>query len=413
MMKDRLKEIDGIDRWEYSGDSSIVDMPTIAILLSRQSRRPNPSEWWIRAVVESARLFAAEGNAFLCGGRIPHLDFARWACHRFGKTSWLDFASPPKANKSNPVPDWCHLRLEPILQSKTNAKDTMILRDRSMAASADKIVAAFVRKGGNIEKMCRSELRSGKHVFAVEPPPDQIGKCANMNLIEAGATPLKISYAQPASSNYRSSKSGEQMSFSFPINGSALVAGEYLWHFTRECAGPWPDETWDEYFESLAAGKPESAHEAYDSLVRIIRSGAILAGGGPVRGGHKVVCWTASSPLDIAKQPKYRSALARWDYKPYAVGVRREVMEKMGARPARYGGDELYHDLPESERYLFQHVGKKSEDWRRESEWRTAGDFHFDKIDHKDMLALVENEEEKSAIEKLNKVFAVPLKNLS
>jgi len=252
-----------------------------------------------------------------------------------------------------------------------------------------------------MEKLCRRAVKAGKEVLVIEPT--RRGAKAtrgNFNLLSAGAKPLRLQITAP--------RRKAQLKLPLAQKSRIDTAGldNYLWHFTRECAGPWPGQTWDEYFADLAAGKPEAAHEAIDSLDHILREGVILARGGMVRGGYEVVCWSARSPVDIAAKPVYRSALGRWNFKPYAIGIRRNLAQRLGAKPVIYGSEENYRNMPEEEKHLFQLASTKTADWRREEEWRTTADFHLDEIKPSDGLVLVHNLTDRSRIEQASR-FAV------
>jgi len=123
-----------------------------------------------------------------------------------------------------------------------------------------------------------------------------------------------------------------------------------------------------------------------------------------------VVCFSARSPLELAANPIYRKSLARWDFKPYAIGIRRGIASQLGAKPVRYGAEEDYLKIPDDEKYLFQLSSGKKSDWRREKEWRIPGDVNLNSIDPTEVLILVHNSAEKARIEKTSRFPVVSLK---
>jgi len=405
MIHSRLSAIEGISCWNYEGDLNLLGYPTGAILLSRQSRRPKPADWWLHATIEAMSMFAKEGRAVVCGGGIIHLDFARWAAYKAAKTILVDVPGGGSGKRTESPPVWSHLRIEPVISTRRGKVEIMTERDKWIAMLADKIVAVEVRAGGNMEALGKWAVAAGKEVFVIEPPRTTSAARGNANLLEAGAKSLKINVSQIHEEPIPQSPEKDK-----PTQFDGAPLKDYLWHFTRESAGPWPGQAWDEYFSELAAGAHGAAHEAIDSLERILRNGIINAVGRMVRGGHKVVCFSARSPLELAANPIYRKSLARWDFKPYAIGIRRGIASQLGAKPVRYGAEEDYLKIPDDEKYLFQLSSGKKSDWRREKEWRIPGDVNLNSIDPTEVLILVHNSAEKARIEKTSRFPVVSLK---
>ena len=398
----RLKKLSLLANCICSGDTSLLDSPTGVILLSRRSRRPDPREWWIRAALQAAGILAEESRVVVCGGGILHLDFVRWAASRNSDVVYIDVkgAGRNRRTQKDETPDWCTLRIEPDLSDLSDKKEKMRLRDSVMIDLSDRIIAVAVRKGGNMEALCRAALDAGKRVEIFEPPGKAGKTLANSSLIVSGAIPIYLN-----ESDCRAlSKSKRMRQMKLPISMNPYRSpgpdlDDYLWHFTRECAGPWPDQSWDAYFNELADGEPEAQHDAIDSLEHILRGKIIKACGAIVRGGHEVVCWTSMNPLDAATKTLWRPALGRWNFKPYAIGVKKTKLLKYGARPVVYGDEQDYSNMPENKRYLFQKARTETADWRPELEWRTSGDFGLNTLKPEEALALVKNIDEKPRIE--------------
>ena len=54
--------------------------------------------------------------------------------------------------------------------------------------------------------------------------------------------------------------------------------GNYLFHYTRACPGPWPGQAYHEYLADLLDGRSLSGHSAFDTLIRIMEERLIRAG---------------------------------------------------------------------------------------------------------------------------------------
>ena len=71
-------------------------------------------------------------------------------------------------------------------------------------------------------------------------------------------------------------------------------------------------------------------------------------------------------------------------------------MRSLGAKPAIYGGEQVYSRLAESERYRFQL--SRSASWRHEREWRVLGSLALAKIESDGVFAFVQTKAEKEKL---------------
>jgi len=91
--------------------------------------------------------------------------------------------------------------------------------------------------------------------------------------------------------------------------------------------------------------------------------------------------------------------LIRWNFEPYGIGIRKDVLVGLGARPAIYGVEEALEKLPEDKKYLFQIRKSDGKEWTEEKEWRLPGDLLLASIRREDMVVFVLEPEEASVIE--------------
>ena len=172
---------------------------------------------------------------------------------------------------------------------------------------------------------------------------------------------------------------------------------DYLFHYTRACAGPWPGETYDQYLLNLFDARPLSGHSALETLIRILQEGLIRAGARMVRGPEAVISWSSHPPHELFLMRKWNRALVRWTVEPYGIAVRRGILRSLGAKPAVYGSDQVYSRLVEPERYRFQlSRSAPSASWRHEREWRLRGDLALSSLNPGDGFVFVKTEEEKA-----------------
>lgn len=142
----------------------------------------------------------------------------------------------------------------------------------------------------------------------------------------------------------------------------------YLTHYTREPDGAWPGETLAEYANWLAFGPREARRDAVDALRRILSMRAITASGRLMPASTPMVSFTERPPWEIGDLIRWRRGLRRWTLRPYGVAIRREALERMGARPVVYASKAALAKLPPDARLFAQ-----CDEWSREAEWRLRG----------------------------------------
>jgi hypothetical protein len=120
------------------------------------------------------------------------------------------------------------------------------------------------------------------------------------------------------------------------------------------------------------------------SLIRILTSARLQANRDLLRGGEPMVCWTAQTVSRLSELRTYRKHLARWDFEPFGIAVKRDRLIQLGARQVRYGTADEFTMLANSDRSFFQlaasEIGGQHVDWKREQEWRLPGDLHLAKL---------------------------------
>jgi hypothetical protein len=172
-----------------------------------------------------------------------------------------------------------------------------------------------------------------------------------------------------------------------------------LTHCTRRRPGPWPGEDEDQFLDDLILDRAGADHSALAALWRIVHSGRLIASGEFVRGETPVVSFTAVPLSQLQTLRTYRSHLGRWDFEPYGICIRRDWLQRCGARPVQYGDESLWETLPDADRPFFQksdsHTASgKRIDWTVEREWRHVGDMELEAIPAEAALLFVPSESE-------------------
>jgi hypothetical protein len=123
-----------------------------------------------------------------------------------------------------------------------------------------------------------------------------------------------------------------------------------------------------------------------------------------IRGDAKVVCFTAVPLRELPQLRSFRSHLARWDFEPYGVCIRRGWLEQHGCAPVRYGDDAFWESLAAEVRPFFQVRTSTSRrsgrvtDWSIEREWRHVGNVDLSKLPTDAGLIFVPSREEAEQI---------------
>lgn len=148
------------------------------------------------------------------------------------------------------------------------------------------------------------------------------------------------------------------------------------------------------YCRALIENSDGSGHSAFDTLNRILEQGVIHGSARLTRGGVPVVCFTEHLPQDLPPVVEWRRGLRRWTFEPYGVGIRKEVLVKLGARPVIYAVEESFPDLSNDLAYLFQREHPGIKGWSAEREWRINGDTALKDVPVEDVLIIVPSRQE-------------------
>jgi len=165
----------------------------------------------------------------------------------------------------------------------------------------------------------------------------------------------------------------------------------YLGHWTRDCDGPWPDETRQHWINQLLDELPQSNHTALNTLRRIIASKTLTGASKTIRGALPMTCFTRVPITQWSANHIYRPHLQRWDFCPDGVLINRDWLQTQGLRPVSYGTHQQYNTLSASDRRYFQ-VNEGSIDWRVEQEERVAGDLDLRSATSSDLIFFTEHQ---------------------
>jgi hypothetical protein len=116
--------------------------------------------------------------------------------------------------------------------------------------------------------------------------------------------------------------------------------------------------------------KGNTADEAANNFINILRCGHIRGGNGFIRGGYTCVCFS-EAPISVLSQILANPSIHGMRYAPFGVMVSKLWLFRQGGRPAIYQPEAEYELLHEEQRY--RHVRYDPDhgiDLTWEREWR-------------------------------------------
>ncbi len=183
----------------------------------------------------------------------------------------------------------------------------------------------------------------------------------------------------------------------FPVTLLPSSHSPFLVHCTRARRGAWPDQSPSQFYDELLIQPWESPPSTLQSLMRILQSKRLLATLHLKSGTTPTVSFTQRSLRELITARTFESHLARWDWEPYGIMVRREWLAAAGCRPVTYlRKDEIKQvttdDLPFTQPYdESKGTERKGRDWRVEQEWRLPDDLRLHQISFSDAIVFVKH----------------------
>lgn len=302
------------------------------------------------------------------------------------------FVSPALPLESDPIEHTFDLSTVPV-------------RDKMVVAMADRLLVFHVRKNGHLEKLVRKRLDDPTAPTAsvfIALGEDLVDRELADDLLDQGAVGWVVleTLQRQASTQNAIPKSGQVPIVNLPSS----EAWEWLTHCTRAQTGGWPDQFGNDYIDDLLIERQPTDHSAFASLRRIVDMRMLIAGSRVIRGDTGVVCFTAVPLRELPQLRSFRAHLARWDFEPYGICIRKEWLAERNCFPVRYGDDALWESLDASDRPFFQlktsgsRRGDRAIDWSLERESRHVGNLDLKKLPPEAGLVFVPTLEEAERI---------------
>ena len=295
--------------------------------------------------------------------RQKKLAFALGTIHCYSNPAqWAAIVNNPQSKLSAPY----DVLTGPAVNTAATANNNIsplrpALRDRILIASANIIDVLQLRRNSLLESLLHNRQPDNVRCLQVKSPPVRAGKlkpCTSASTI---------------------------------VLPDWFTSENYLGHWTRDCDGPWPDETRQHWINQLLDQLPQSNHAALNTLRRIIASNTLTAASKTIQGELPLTCFTRVPITQWSANHVYRPHLQRWDFCPDGLLINRDWLQTQGLHPVSYGTQQQFNTLTITDRRYFQ-INEGSIDWRVEQEERVAGDLDLRSANSNDIIFFTENQ---------------------
>jgi len=253
------------------------------------------------------------------------------------------------------------------------------LRDRFAMAAGERCYVLACRLGGHVDQCLRTGLLAESASVAlvfVSDGPGTTEDCLN-DLTECGAIPWLVDGIAVQNTSPRNPKLTVAVSAETATDGPLRHPQDWLCHWTRPCGGPWPEQPATEYMDELLLGCETADRSALATLLRIVSSRVVLAS--VIRHQQRAVSFT-EVPLNTFRERRiYRRHRRRYDFEPWGIAIRRDVLVQRCVQPVQYGTPMSQPTDAEATSVWFQPATDQSGqiDWREEREWRLVNDLEL------------------------------------
>ena len=352
-------------------------------------------------ISRSAELFGIPVVRIVSNERVSAARWLEWVIDQCDETSesndvWPVFVSPRVTSKVSDESMSNAVESESLIHDSTPLPHPPI-QDRVVSKLSDQLWVMSLRRNGNWHRLIETRLH------------DLSRPSGNVRLID-GDVSLSEPFAQELHANgavrwcltetedrIQQPPTEQAPQVDRPAKSDSCTATseflarlksgkEFLTHWTRRSAGPWPGESEAEFLDGyILSESPDRS--ALGTLSQILRDGVLRASDVGIRSNQPVISFTAVPLTELIGRRHFQTHRRRWDFEHYGLCISRDVLATtLGTRPAIYGDDEAWSKLAPEDQPLFQKARSESEsagggiDWTQEKEWRRVGDIELAKL---------------------------------
>ncbi len=317
------------------------------------------------------------------------------------RASWSDYCRSFSADSGTSVGDGLTLFVSPQFhsnptQAAAEPLQTLPLADRLLFLLAHRICIPSMRSGGTISRLVTEHLADRTRcAVPLLIAANSTGRFPGCLRSESGPwIPWRMLDCQASSEGWNQTQeqtmpaaqesSGESAAASIvpvPIDNPVSRPENWLCHWTRSASGQWPGEAREEYIDQLILDDSPVDRSARATLLRIISEQRIRGSTLAIRGTYDVAAFTEVPLAEFRSRRIFRSHRQRYDFEPWGIAIRRDVLQQLGGKPVLYGSEEHWNQLSASDRPFFQKTTPDGViDTAAEREWRIAGDLRLDRL---------------------------------
>lgn len=351
-------------------------------------------------ISRSAELFGIPVVRIVSNERVSAARWFEWVIDQCAEISeandvWPVFVSPRVTSRVCDEPPSNAAESESLIHDSTSLPHPPI-QDRVVSKLADQLWVMSLRRNGNWHRLIETRLqdlsRPSGNVRLIDGDvslSEPFGQELHANgAVRWCLTETEDRIQQPPTEQApqidRPAKSATRTATSDFL--ARLNRGEeFLTHWTRRSAGPWPGESEAEFLDGyILSDSPDRS--ALGTLSQILRDRVLRASDVGIRSNQPVISFTAVPLTELVTRRHFQTHRRRWDFEHYGLCISRDVLAAtLGTRPAIYGDDEAWSKLAPKDQPLFQKARSESEfaggiDWTQEKEWRHVGDIELAKL---------------------------------
>lgn len=331
---------------------------------------------------------------------------------RSADRKWLDYLIDESQPGFLSPEVWPVFVSDAVQEPEPDSLEDVADRDLTLASLSDRLCIVSLRKNGNWDRIARvlltdADWQAGNLRVFVDgrrPATDTVAELHGLGAV------LWHLQAGDQSQNVQSGRQSTGRTSSADLTRTLKTLDSddsWLIHWTRRANSTWPGESVEQLLDALLFGLPEADHSALASLVRIVTEMRLRGTNAAQRDQRESVSFSAVPLRKLVDERTFRPHRQRWDFEHTGIAIRRELLERNGARPVIYGDDATWNDLPEGERLWFQkrftETSNGQIDWSAEDEWRFPGDVDLSGLGPDDGFLFCPDEESAAVLAQVSR----------
>lgn len=384
-----------------------VPQEWLGIVSSHNSKHGYASQDWQESLRSALCLAHRQGWGVLCAHDAPYSEVVFHACKRFHVpflvirvANWSEANQPAKQHSTcDGHSGDCGILW--IACPEENSTDKILIHDMASVFLANQLFVIELRESGKIAQLLESRLScqdippgttylslptTHAPKFRQSTGTDWLDRGAigwlntrNTDLLDPrlGSDSSSIECGTLARKPYDGT---HQPIFRIRLLGA--LASKYLVHCTRARRGPWPDQSISQFHDDLMQNPWNAQPTVLETLQRILKQQRLIATNTVRRGNTDTICFSSNEITELLSMRKFQSHLSRWDWEPYGIMIDRDWLESNGAKQVSYIDRITARKTSDDALAYCQVLSNESNsaDWRKEREWRIAGDVRLGQV---------------------------------